>query len=103
MLDTIRIRQAGFPVRFTFDTFYARYKLLSPQAMNAPDARTGCELVLKEYSDLMRIGTTKVFMKEVLEGKLGDKRNQRLKEMAAKIQRRYRTYLSEMRVISWHR
>jgi myosin heavy subunit len=92
MLDTIRIRQAGFPVRFSFDTFYSRYKLLSPQAMNAPDARTGCALVLREYGDLMRIGTTKVFMKEVLEGKLADKRNQRLKEMAIKIQLRYRTY-----------
>lgn len=60
--------------------------------MNATNARTGCEVILREYGDLMRIGTTKIFMKEVLEGKLADKRNQRLKEMAAKIQRRYRTY-----------
>ena len=96
MLDTIRIRQAGFPVRFTFDTFYSRYKLLSAEAMRAPDTRTGCELVLREFGDLMRIGTTKVFMKEVLEGKLADKRNQRLREMAAKIQRRYRTYLAKI-------
>lgn len=60
--------------------------------MAAPDPRAGCELILKEYGDLMRVGATKVFMKEILEGKLADKRNQRLKEMAEKIQRRYRTY-----------
>lgn len=95
MLDTIRIRQAGFPIRFSFETFHQRYRVIKPETMKLPlsSARASCELVLKEFNpDLWRLGVTKVFMKEKLEGPLGDRRNARLHEVVTKLQRLYRTY-----------
>ena len=95
MLDTIRIRQAGFPIRFSFESFHQRYRIIKPEAMKIPvtNARVACELVLKDFNtELWKLGATKVFMKEKLEGQLGDRRNTRLHEVVTKLQRQYRTY-----------
>ncbi len=95
MLDTIRIRQAGLPGRCSFDNFHSRYRLLSRAAMKTNDPKSGSELVLRECDDattLARVGATKVFLKEALEGKLSDRRVVKMKEMATKIPQRYKTY-----------
>ena len=70
MMETIRIRRAGYPIRHTFAEFVDRYHLLIPgvtEAMRAPNAnlRQLCERVLKSMIDGhdWQIGKTKVFLK----------------------------------------
>ena len=49
MLETIRIRRAGYPVRFTFSEFYGRFRLLLLSA-DANDLRRGCQQIIATYA-----------------------------------------------------
>eukprot|EP00049_Salpingoeca_infusionum_P009500 m.160394 g.160394 ORF g.160394 m.160394 type:complete len:1146 (-) comp14350_c0_seq4:619-4056(-) len=66
VLETVRIRQAGFAVRYSFEEFCQRYKrvVLPPWEPFEP-SRNACERVLGriEEKDAWRIGKTKVFLK----------------------------------------
>ena len=70
MMETIRIRRAGYPIRHTFAEFIERYHLLIPgvtEAMRSPTAnqRQLCQQILKAMIDGhdWQIGKTKVFLK----------------------------------------
>ena len=70
MMETIRIRRAGYPIRHTFAEFVERYHLLIPgvtEVMRAPNAnlRQLCQQILKAMIDGhdWQIGKTKVFLK----------------------------------------
>ncbi|KAL2076378.1 hypothetical protein ACEWY4_028025 [Coilia grayii] len=45
MLETVKIRRAGFPVRRTFQDFYSRYKMLVRQRMPVDDRRVCADLL----------------------------------------------------------
>uniref|UniRef100_A0A8K9XB60 Uncharacterized protein n=1 Tax=Oncorhynchus mykiss TaxID=8022 RepID=A0A8K9XB60_ONCMY len=77
MLETVKIRRAGFPVRRTFTDFYSRYMMKD----NCPtdDPRGRCTELLMSYDPAKRdwqLGKTKVFLKEELEHRLEKEREE---------------------------
>ncbi|XP_053561574.1 unconventional myosin-VIIa [Bombina bombina] len=70
MMETIRIRRAGYPIRYTFVEFVDRYRVLMPgvkPAYKQGDLRGTCqriaECVLGKDND-WQIGKTKIFLKD---------------------------------------
>uniref|UniRef100_A0A8C4U0M9 Myosin VIIA n=1 Tax=Falco tinnunculus TaxID=100819 RepID=A0A8C4U0M9_FALTI len=65
MMETIRIRRAGYPIRYTFVEFVDRYRVLMP-GVKPGDLRGTCqriaEAVLGKDGD-WQIGKTKIFLK----------------------------------------
>jgi len=46
MLETIRIRKLGFPIRREFKAFRERYRLLSTASDSEKDERDACKIIL---------------------------------------------------------
>ncbi|OXB58837.1 hypothetical protein ASZ78_007554 [Callipepla squamata] len=70
MMETIRIRKAGYPVRYTFEEFFERYRVLLPWSALEPlknDARQCCirisEAILGK-DESWQAGKTKIFLKD---------------------------------------
>ncbi|XP_025212198.1 unconventional myosin-VIIa isoform X3 [Theropithecus gelada] len=70
MMETIRIRRAGYPIRYSFVEFVERYRVLLPgvkPAYKQGDLRGTCqrmaETVLGTHDD-WQIGKTKIFLKD---------------------------------------
>ncbi|KAM7085088.1 unconventional myosin-VIIa isoform 1-T1 [Molossus nigricans] len=70
MMETIRIRRAGYPIRYSFLEFVERYRVLLPgvkPAYKQDDLRGTCqrmaEAVLGAHDD-WQIGKTKIFLKD---------------------------------------
>ncbi|CAH6792657.1 Myo7a [Phodopus roborovskii] len=70
MMETIRIRRAGYPIRYSFVEFVERYRVLLPgvkPAYKQGDLRGTCqrmaEAVLGSHND-WQIGKTKIFLKD---------------------------------------
>ncbi|KAM8967428.1 unconventional myosin-X [Pelodytes ibericus] len=77
MLETVRIRRAGFPVRRPFHDFYFRYKVLMRNLTLPEDLKGKCETLLHLHDTTntnWQLGKTKVFLKESLEHKLEKQR-----------------------------
>jgi len=70
LLETIRIRSAGYSVTPTYEEFYHRFKIIVENADNltaGKDARGKCEVLLNELNLDMKkfqMGVTKIFLKE---------------------------------------
>ncbi|CAL8267749.1 unnamed protein product [Lota lota] len=81
MLETVKIRRAGFPVRRTFQDFFNRlvYKMILKNKMSPDDLR-GCSSQLLMVHDATmkewQLGKTKVFLKEALEQRLEKEREE---------------------------
>uniref|UniRef100_A0A673CJJ0 Myosin X, like 1 n=1 Tax=Sphaeramia orbicularis TaxID=375764 RepID=A0A673CJJ0_9TELE len=65
MLETVKIRRAGFPVRRTFSDFHSRYKMILRNKTHPDDEKQKFQL-----------GKTKVFLKEALEQRLEKEREE---------------------------
>ncbi|XP_052508245.1 unconventional myosin-VIIa [Budorcas taxicolor] len=70
MMETIRIRRAGYPIRYSFVEFVERYRVLLPgvkPAYKQDDLRGTCqrmaEAVLGTHDD-WQMGKTKIFLKD---------------------------------------
>uniref|UniRef100_F7ESW5 Myosin X n=1 Tax=Ornithorhynchus anatinus TaxID=9258 RepID=F7ESW5_ORNAN len=77
MLETVRIRKAGFPVRRPFQDFYKRYKVLMRDLTLPEDVKGKCSALLHLYDNTnseWQLGKTKVFLRESLEHKLEKQR-----------------------------
>uniref|UniRef100_A0A8C4XVW3 Myosin X n=1 Tax=Gopherus evgoodei TaxID=1825980 RepID=A0A8C4XVW3_9SAUR len=77
MLETVRIRRAGFPVRRQFQDFYKRYKVLMRNLTVPDDLKGKCAVLLRWYdstSTEWQLGKNKVFLRESLENKLEKQR-----------------------------
>ncbi|XP_059584607.1 unconventional myosin-X isoform X3 [Alligator mississippiensis] len=77
MLETVRIRRAGFPVRRPFQDFYKRYKVLMRNLTLPEDLNGKCAILLHLYdstSTEWQLGKNKVFLRESLEHKLEKQR-----------------------------
>ncbi|XP_066511803.1 unconventional myosin-X-like [Hoplias malabaricus] len=89
MLETVRIRRAGFPVRRTFQEFCCRYCVLLRGLAMCDDQKEACLRLLRLYdsnSEEWQLGKTKVFLKESLELRLEKKREEEVLKAAAIIQ-----------------
>jgi len=90
MLETIKIRRNGYPIRYPHEEFWKRYRMLAPEArLGSSDFRTACDQMLPsvgKYEDEWQNGVTKVFLRELMYAKLEDKRNYCLSFSAIKCQ-----------------
>nr|XP_057947427.1 unconventional myosin-X isoform X4 [Doryrhamphus excisus] len=80
MLETVKIRRAGFPVRRTFKDFFMRYKIVSNEkvASAGDDKKRSTDLLIRydKTKKEWQLGKTKVFMKESLEQRLEKDRDE---------------------------
>uniref|UniRef100_A0A3B4V1M0 Unconventional myosin-X-like n=1 Tax=Seriola dumerili TaxID=41447 RepID=A0A3B4V1M0_SERDU len=63
MLETVKIRRAGFPVRRTFKDFYSRYKMILKSKIHSDDEKQSCSelLILHDRAKKeWQLGKTKV-------------------------------------------
>nr|XP_016848428.1 PREDICTED: unconventional myosin-X isoform X2 [Anolis carolinensis] len=77
MLETVRIRRAGFPVRRPFQDFYKRYKVLMRNLTLPEDLKGKCTTLLQLYDSTnteWQLGKSKVFLRESLEHQLEKQR-----------------------------
>lgn len=90
MLETIRVRRAGYTVRLAFSEFLDRYASLG-EKINRKDAKASVEKILRSFQKLPKdswlLGVTKVFFKTSVEVELEHARSEKLLVYVLKIQR----------------
>ncbi|KAM9385653.1 unconventional myosin-VIIb [Pholidichthys leucotaenia] len=98
MMETIRIRKAGYPVRYTFDEFLTRYRVLLKTSVCDPKTESKqkccesiCETLLKGEAD-WKTGKTKLFLKDFHDTMLELERMKELNTKALLIQKVLRGY-----------
>uniref|UniRef100_A0A452V929 Unconventional myosin-X n=1 Tax=Ursus maritimus TaxID=29073 RepID=A0A452V929_URSMA len=97
MLETVRIRKAGYAVRRPFQDFYKRYKVLMRNAAVPDDIRGKCTALLQLYDSSnseWQLGKTKVFLRESLEQKLEKQREEEVTRAAMVIRAHILGYLA---------
>ncbi|KRT81983.1 Myosin head, partial [Oryctes borbonicus] len=101
MLDTIRIRQSGYPVRMKFQYFVERYRYLYPGKLpRGVPYRDLCRGILEQRPINLtagpdyQLGATRVFLREGLERQLEIARADCLRDSALVIQKHMRGYLA---------
>uniref|UniRef100_A0A3Q3IR37 Myosin VIIBb n=1 Tax=Monopterus albus TaxID=43700 RepID=A0A3Q3IR37_MONAL len=93
MMDTIRIRKLGYPIRHTFVEFLRRYRVLLKTTVCDPRTETAaacCEAICKTVikgEDEWKLGRTKIFLKDAHDAVLEQAREQELSRVAVVIQR----------------
>lgn len=92
IIETIKISAAGYPARWCFEEFYARYRLLSVQIddATADSYRDRAQMLLESIADLssdqFQVGRTQIFLRAGILADLEKRRTGRLREAAATIQ-----------------
>ncbi|XP_075232051.1 unconventional myosin 10A isoform X3 [Lycorma delicatula] len=97
MLETIRIRKVGYPIRIKFQEFAERYRYLLPTRTVPPrgtPSRELCNLILERHGGEYQLGTTKVFLRENLERALERDRAAILRRAAIILQQWVRGFLA---------
>ncbi len=91
IIETIKISAAGYPARWSFEEFTARYGLLARDASTRKvDAKEDARELVTELTDLgaenFQLGRTKIFLRAGILAELEKKRSTRLREAATLIQ-----------------
>ncbi|XP_076600770.1 unconventional myosin-X isoform X1 [Chaetodon auriga] len=97
MLETVKIRRIGFPIRRPFQDFCSRYKVLMRGVMLPGDPRGSCVQLLHLYdssSAEWQLGKTKVFLRESLEHRLEKQREMEVLKAAMIIQAHVMGYMA---------
>ncbi|XP_069684997.1 unconventional myosin-XV isoform X6 [Periplaneta americana] len=107
MLETIRIRKMGYPVRLRFAQFVERFRYLLPQRVGGLTRGTPyrelCRVILSsccpeaEANGDYQLGTTRVFLRERLERELERERARVVRAAAVTMQKTVRGYLARRR------
>lgn len=102
MLETVRIRQAGFNVRLTYDEFIQLYRILLPKGLlsSQNDVRNFL-LTLNLNRDNYQLGTTKVFLRESEKEKLDSRLHQQIMASIVALQRWFRACLERRRFLKF--
>ncbi|XP_062873180.1 unconventional myosin-VIIa [Trichomycterus rosablanca] len=93
MLETIRIRKSGFPIRHKFEEFLGRYRVLLKTTDCDPKrepAATCCDAICRaviQDQDDWRVGKTKIFLRDHHDSFLELERERELNRKALIIQR----------------
>ena len=95
MMETIRIRQMGYPIRYSLDDFWKRYRVICPEIdqVRGDPAKTAHTLLKAlgiEVPKMAQVGLTKVFMKDHINAELEDRRNVALTGVIMKMQNWWR-------------
>nr|XP_033813505.1 unconventional myosin-VIIb isoform X2 [Geotrypetes seraphini] len=96
MLETICIRKSGYPIRYTFQDFFQRYRALMP-VKNTPipeDDHLCCIDILENVfgNDDWKVGKTKIFIKDYHDTKLEVEREKAINAKAVLIQKMMRGF-----------
>ncbi|XP_045475987.1 unconventional myosin-XV isoform X2 [Harmonia axyridis] len=101
MLDTIKIRQAGYPIRLKFHEFVDRYRyLLSGRMRRGTPYRELCHQILERMPSTetdgpdYQLGATRVFLREKLQQQLELKRTDCVKDSAVVLQKYIRGFIA---------
>uniref|UniRef100_A0A8V5GAC0 Uncharacterized protein n=1 Tax=Melopsittacus undulatus TaxID=13146 RepID=A0A8V5GAC0_MELUD len=97
MLETVKVRRAGFPIRRLFQDFLSRYKMLVKGPSLSDNSRAVCGGFLQIYDRSKKewqLGKTKVFLKEALEQKLEKDREEELRKAAIVIRAHVLGYMA---------
>ncbi|KAJ8025311.1 Unconventional myosin-X [Holothuria leucospilota] len=97
MLETVKIRKAGFPVRRYFEDFLQRYKVLVFKDPPGPPPSERCKVLLSKMDadqKLWQIGKSKVFLKEIFEMQLEGEREVHLSIAATLLKAHIRGYIA---------
>nr|XP_014341154.1 PREDICTED: unconventional myosin-VIIb [Latimeria chalumnae] len=93
MMETIRIRKSGYPIRYNFSEFVDRYRMLVPSSMRL-QFQENKELYCIYIAETMvgqqedwKIGKTKIFLKDYQDTLLEVERDKALTEKAILIQK----------------
>ncbi|KAM8818946.1 unconventional myosin-XV [Rhynchonycteris naso] len=101
VLETVRIRKEGFPVRLPFQVFIDRYRCLVSLEHNVPASGDMCVSVLSRLCTVMpnmyRVGISKLFLKEHLYQLLESMREHVLNLAALTLQRCLRGFVIKRR------
>uniref|UniRef100_A0A8C5Z8N5 Unconventional myosin-XV n=1 Tax=Marmota marmota marmota TaxID=9994 RepID=A0A8C5Z8N5_MARMA len=107
VLETVRIRKEGFPVRLPFQMFVDRYRCLVALKPDLPANGDMCVSVLSRLCTVMpnmyRVGVSKLFLKEHLHQLLESMREHVLHLAALTLQRCFRGFLVQRRFRSLRR
>ncbi|XP_033204867.2 unconventional myosin-IXb isoform X1 [Bombus vancouverensis nearcticus] len=100
MLETVRIRQAGFNVRLTYEEFIQLYRMLLPKGLlsSQSDVRDFL-LTLNLNRDDYQLGTTKVFLRESEKIKLDIELHQQIITSITTIQKWFRACLERRKFL----
>ena len=100
MLETVRIRQAGFNVRLTYEEFIQLYRMLLPKGLlsTQTDVRDFL-LTLNLNRDNYQLGGTKVFLRESEKIKLDIELHQQIITSITTIQKWFRACLERRRFL----
>ncbi|NXA32754.1 MYO10 protein, partial [Eudromia elegans] len=97
MLETVKVRRAGFPIRRLFQDFLSRYKMLVKGLSALDNSKAVCADLLQTYDSSKKqwqLGKTKVFLKEALEQKLEKDREEELRKAAIVIRAHILGYMA---------
>jgi myosin heavy subunit len=96
MMETIRIRRLGYPIRMGLKEFFDRYRMIT-LTRSTKDLRADCQNLLNGLQlpkDEWQLGQTKVFLRENIRASLEDKRNSALKLVVIMLQKWWRGALA---------
>lgn len=100
MLETVRIRQAGFNVRLTYDEFIQHYRILLPKGLlSSQNDVKNFLATLNLNRDNYQLGCTKIFLRESEKIKLDCKLHQQIMASIVTIQRWFRACLERRRFL----
>ncbi|KTF89104.1 hypothetical protein cypCar_00017469 [Cyprinus carpio] len=96
ILDTIRIRKEGYPIRVPFHKFLNRYKALLGMKKPPPPDGDNCVIMLMKLCPINKgdyqVGVSKLFLKENVYQLLESKRDRMMHVAALTLQRYVRMY-----------
>ncbi|XP_043474580.1 unconventional myosin-IXa-like isoform X2 [Leptopilina heterotoma] len=100
MLETVRIRQAGFNVRLNYEEFIQLYRMLLPKGLLSSQADVRHFLLtLNLDNDNYQLGATKVFLRESEKIKLDIKLHQQIITSITTIQKWFRACLERRKFL----
>ncbi|KAM3962821.1 myosin-VIIa [Aphomia sociella] len=103
LMETAKIRQAGYPIRYSYYEFVYRYRLIVPDI--PPAEKTDCKVAAKKIcsqvlkDDEFRLGHTKVFLKDTHDALLEELRHKVIIRAVIKVQANVRRFLLRKRYL----
>ncbi|XP_053094286.1 unconventional myosin-IXAa isoform X11 [Pangasianodon hypophthalmus] len=91
MLETVRIRQSGYSIKYTFQEFVRHFHVMLPEDLQATQEDIRHYLCQVDLApDGFQVGRTMVFMREVARQRLQDLLHQEVLRRIVNLQRRFR-------------
>lgn len=101
MLETVRIRRAGYNVRLTYEEFIQHYRILLPKGLlsSQRDVRDFMNHLMDLNKQHYQLGITKIYMRESQKMKLDIKLHTKIIESIITIQRWFRSILQRQKFL----